>query len=133
MTDGTTKINDTALTDKNKALVRSMIEDTLVHRRKSGKINHYLAPNQIEHNASFADGHKVLREAARTHGPLAYDEIVLLVGEGNFVATLCKARRAGTRVAQVDIFRIEHGLIVEHWDNTERVPPKKDRVNSGKF
>ncbi len=133
VTDGTTEINDLAHTDKNKALVRSMIENTLIRRRKSGKIDRYLAHNLIEHNASFAAGRSALREAARTHGPFAYEEIVLLVGEGNFVATLCKARRAGTRVAHVDVFRVEHGRVVEHWDNTEVVPPKKEWVNSGKF
>jgi high affinity sulfate transporter 1 len=134
VTDGTTDIRDVADTDKNKKLVRSMIKDTLIHRRKKpGKIDRYLDSNLMDHTASFAAGRIALREAARSDGPLSYDEIVLVVGEGNFVATLCKAKRAGTRVAQVDIFRIENGLIVEHWDNTELVPPNKELVNSGKF
>ena len=133
VTDGATDIHDVADTDRNKKLVRSMINDTLIHRRKSDKIDRYVARNLVDHDASFADDRSALRSAARADGPLSYDEIVLVVGEGNFVATLCKARREGTRVAQVDIFRIEKGLIVEHWDNTEVVPPKKEWVNSGKF
>jgi len=35
--------------------------------------------------------------------------------------------------AQIDIFRIENGKVVEHWDNVESVPPKEEWVNSGKF
>jgi len=49
------------------------------------------------------------------------------------VATLCKASWAGQPLAQVDIFRIENGLMVEHWDNSEPVPPEAEWANSGKF
>jgi len=59
--------------------------------------------------------------------------VVLLVGQGNFVATLCKAARKGQPFAQVDIYRLEDGKIVEHWDNAEPVPPEEEWANSGKF
>ena len=62
-----------------------------------------------------------------------YDEIVLLVGCGNFVATLCKANWIGEPYAQADLFRIENDLIVEHWDAAEKILPKDQWVNSGKF
>ena len=65
--------------------------------------------------------------------PLVYTDIVLLVGQGNFVATLCKATWEGAPYAQVDLFRIEDGLIVEHWDAAEPVPPREEWANSGKF
>lgn len=67
--------------------------------------------------------------------PLNYEEIVLMVGQGNFVATLSKANwndgETNQDYAQVDIFRIENGKVVEHWDNVEPVP--ENDVNSGKF
>ena len=50
-----------------------------------------------------------------------------------FRATLCKATFEGEELAQVDIFRVEDGKVVEHWDNYERVPPREEWVNSGKF
>lgn len=53
---------------------------------------------------------------------LTYDKIVLIVGRGNFVATLCNANWEGNPLAQVDIVRLEGGKIVEHWDNVEPVP-----------
>jgi hypothetical protein len=35
--------------------------------------------------------------------------------------------------AQTDIYRVDHGLIVEHWANSEMVLPEDQWVNSGKF
>ena len=35
--------------------------------------------------------------------------------------------------AAFDIFRLEDGLIVEHWDNVETLPPEEELVKSGKF
>ena len=55
------------------------------------------------------------------------------VGEGSFVATLCRVRKGDVAYAQTDIFRLQHGLIVEHWANSEVVPPEEQWVNSGKF
>ena len=51
------------------------------------------------------------------------------------MATLCRANWNDGKInqdyAQVDIFRIENGKVVEHWDNVEPVP--EENVNSGKF
>ena len=35
--------------------------------------------------------------------------------------------------AQYDIFRLENGKIVEHWDNKEVMPKVEDLTNRGKF
>ena len=58
-----------------------------------------------------------------------------MVGQGNFVATLSKARikeeDSVQELCHVDIFRVENGKVVEHWDNSESIP--EVNVNSGKF
>ena len=46
-------------------------------------------------------------------------------------ASLSKARWEDNPLAQVDLFRLENGKIVEHWDNSE--PALPDEMNSGKF
>ena len=56
-----------------------------------------------------------------------------MVGEGNFVATLNRARWQTQDLCQVDLFRLEDGMIVEHWDSSEPVPPREEWVNTGKF
>jgi predicted SnoaL-like aldol condensation-catalyzing enzyme len=101
----------------------------------SDNIDRYIsAETYIQHNAEVADGVEGFKAVASIEPrSLVYDEIVLAVGQGNFVATLCKARWEGAPYAQVDLFRIEDGLFVEHWDNAEPVPPEDEWVNSGKF
>ena len=96
--------------------------------------NYISSETYIQHNTEVPDGLEYFKPLALAKDkPLIYDEIVLLVGQGNFVATLCKASWEGQPLAQVDIFRIENGLIVEHWDNSEPVPPEEAWANSGKF
>lgn len=132
-TDGTTEISDLDKTDENKALVREMITNVLMKDGNPESVGNYIsAETYIQHNPQVGDGLEAFKEKLlAADRSLYYNEIVLLVGKGNFVATLCKAEFGGTDYAQVDVFRIENGLIVEHWDNVEKVPEVS--VNSGKF
>lgn len=132
--DGPTEIVDLDKTENNKQLVRDLIRDVLIGENPEKIDNYISSETYIQHNAEVPDGLDHFRPLAlAADKPLIYDEIVLLVGQGNFVATLCKASWAGQALAQVDIFRVEDGLIVEHWDNSEPVPPEDEWVNSGKF
>lgn len=132
--DGPTEVVDFEKTEENKQLVRDLIRDVLIGENPE-RIDDYISgETYIQHNAEVPDGLDHFKPLALAKDrPLLYDEIVLLVGQGNFVATLCKASWDGQSVAQVDIFRIENGLVVEHWDNSEPVPPEKAWANSGKF
>lgn len=130
--DGPTVVVDRHRTETNKTIVREMITQTLMPGGDPSRIAEWIDDVYIQHNAEVADGLAPFAElASAPDRPLDYHEIVLVVGEGNFVATLCRASWAGTPVAQVDLFRLEHAKIVEHWDASEPVPT--DPVNSGKF
>lgn len=132
--DGPTEITDYDKTEGNKQLVHNLIRDVLISENPEN-IDKYISSKQyIQHNADVPDGLSHFKTLALDpNKSLLYQEIVLLVGKGNFVATLCRATREGKPYAQVDIFRIEDGKIVEHWDNAEPVPPENEWVNSGKF
>ena len=39
----------------------------------------------------------------------------------------------GVAYARYDIFGLENGEIVEHWDNKEVIPKVEDLTNRGKF
>lgn len=135
--DGATEIQDLDKTEENKAIVRNLIQETLMKSGDPSKAGNYISSEKyIQHNARVKDGLEAFQQLINApNRPLNYEEIVLLVGQGNFVATLSKANWKDATMnqdyAQVDIFRIENGKIVEHWDNVEPVPELS--VNSGKF
>ena len=130
--DGPTEVTDLDRTEANKAVVRAMIENCLMTGATADRIDEFFADDYLQHNPEVADGLEPFKAFA--HDPdrsLNYDEIVLLVGKGSFVATLCKASWDDRPLAQVDIFRLADDRIVEHWDNSEPVP--EHSVNTGKF
>lgn len=135
--DGETEIKDRHKTEENKQLVKDLLHNALMKGGDPNRIDEYISAEQyIQHNKDVPDGLTHFKALATApNRPLNYEEIVLCVGEGNFVATLSKANwndgNLNQDYAQVDIFRIENGKIVEHWDNVEPVPEKD--VNGGKF
>lgn len=133
--DGPTEIVDLDRTDANKRIVRECIENLMMRGGDASRPERWISQETyLQHNADVPDGLAPLTRLLRApERPLWYERIVLLVGRGNFVATLCEATWEGRPYAQVDVFRLEDGLIVEHWDNVEPCPPEDERVNSGKF
>lgn len=130
--DGPTEITDLEKTEENKALVRALIETLLMRGGQPERVGEFVAEDHRQHSPEVPDGLAAFRALLTAPDrSLYYDRIVLLVGKGNFVATLCEAHRGDEAYAQVDIFRVEGGKVVEHWDNVEPVPAED--VNSGKF
>ncbi len=134
-TDGPTEIKDLDKTEANKQLVRDMIRDLLMRGGDVSRASEYISRERyVQHNRELPDGLEAFSALlGRAKRELWYERIVLVVGRGNFVATLCESSWSGRPYAQVDIFRVEDGLIVEHWDNVEPCPPAEELVNSGKF
>ena len=131
--DGSGTITDLDKTEANKQLVRAMIENVLMPEGE-GSLSDYISTDQyLQHNAEVPDGLEAFQALLTPERPLWYDEIVLLMGRGNFVSVLSKTRWEDKPYAQVDVFRIEDGKIVEHWDAAEPCPPADELANSGKF
>lgn len=133
--DGPTEVVDLEHTESNKARVREAIETLLMRGGDPTRAADFIdAGEYTQHSAEVADGLEpfttLLEDPTRSFW---YERIVLTVGRGNFVATLSETSVQDQRHAQVDVFRLAGGKIVEHWDAAEPCPPPEALVNSGKF
>jgi len=94
----------------------------------------YLGPRYVQHNPVAADGVEGLEgflAFLRDKFPNSHSEIKKVFADGDYVILHVHAvREPGTRgVAIVDIFRLENGKIVEHWDVRQDVPEKAANDN----
>lgn len=132
--DGEVEVKDWDKTAANKEVVRGLVRDVLCGENPKRIEDYISAEKYIQHNVSVKDGLRHFKQLIFADNcPLVYDSLVLLVGEGNFVAILCEVFWEGKPFAQIDLFRLEDGKIVEHWDNAEALVPDTVRVNVGKF
>ncbi len=137
--DGSTTLADLDKTEENKTKVREFIETVLL-RREMDKVTNYINPEHyIQHNPAVADGLEgfgaAMQYFAENGLVMEYETLHKVIGEGNFVLTLSEGKFGkGEPTAFYDLFRLEDGLIVEHWDVIETIPPKPERKNdNGKF
>lgn len=131
--DGEYMIKDEHLTNDNKFVVKDMIENLLMPGGDRTKIYSYISDLEYtEHDEFTADGLENFRQIIMNNqNQIVYQRVALMVGQGNFVATLSQIILNGQSFARSDVFRLENHKIVEHWDAME--PLKRHPVNSGKF
>jgi predicted SnoaL-like aldol condensation-catalyzing enzyme len=97
----------------------------------------YFGPKYIQHNPGAQDGiegFKAFLAFLRDKFPNSHSEIKKVFADGDYVILHVHAvREPGTRGrAIVDIFRLENGKIVEHWDVAQDIPEKMPH-NNGMF
>jgi len=75
-----------------------------------------------------------LEDLAKAGMPMKFTENYMVLGQGNFVLSVSEGEFLKKHVAFYDLFRIENGKIVEHWDTIEEIPEKTEwKNNNGKF
>ena len=125
-TDGATDITDLDKTAANKAKVEEFITKSLIKHEKVD-ITQYISPKTyIQHNPMVADGLEgfgaFMADLAKKGITMEYNKVHKVIGEGNFVMTLSEGSFGGKPQAFYDLFRLEDGLIVEHWDVIADMP-----------
>ncbi len=133
--DGPTEAVDLDLTEANRERVREFVTEVLVGRQWD-RINEFVsAEGYIEHSPNLSDGVEALTRALSDSGvDRQYETIHRVLAEGNFVLVVTEGYLDGAHSSFFDLFRVEAGWIVEHWDTTETVPPRSEWQNdNGKF
>ena len=129
---GDFEIKDLDKTEENKALVRSFFVDIFQNGNHQNVEQYVSAEKYIQHNPNVPDGIEAVKQFLATQD-FNYDFIFKVLGQGDHVVSYSKATFNGTELAVFDIFRIENGKIVEHWDNMESIPARDEWANTGKF
>jgi len=127
---------DAATQEANKKTVLEFYEAGL-NKKDFEAASKYFGPKYIQHNPGAPDGiegFKGFVNFLREKFPNSHSEIKKVFADGDFVILHVHAvREPGTRGrAIVDIFRLENGKIVEHWDVAQDIPEKMPH-NNGMF
>lgn len=139
MVDGQTEATDLEMTESNRLVVQSFVEDVLI-KKQLEKLDDYLATkNFIEHSPRFSDDLAELRVSLGSTVPadsvkLNYEKCHRILAEGDFVLSVCEGYVDDIHSSFFDLYRLEDGKVVEHWDTTEAIPPRSEWKNTnGKF
>jgi len=108
--------------------------DKALNQKDFDAASKYFGPRYIQHNPGAPDGiegFKAFIAMRKEKTPNAKSEIKRAFAEGDYVILHAHSvREPGVRgVAIVDIFRLENGKIVEHWDVVQPIPEKTANSN----
>jgi predicted SnoaL-like aldol condensation-catalyzing enzyme len=117
----------TAEEEANLALVLAMFEQVL-NPMDSGAVDRVIAPGYIQHNPLAEPGREGLKrflDTIRAETPEAIHDVKRAFVDGDHVTVHYHVRRwpDDNGWAVIDIFRLENGLIAEHWDVMQDVVP----------
>ncbi|MCR4467447.1 nuclear transport factor 2 family protein [Burkholderia sp. SCN-KJ] len=125
---------DSAQQEANRRTVLAFYEKGLNEKDADAALA-YVGDRYEQHNPNAADGRDGFRKFVaflRDKYPQSHSEIKRSFVDGDYVILHVHAvREPGTRgSAIVDIFRLEHGKIVEHWDVNQPVPEQAANGNT---
>lgn len=121
--------------EANKKLVRDFYEMAFNQHKPTEAAKKYIGSKYIQHNPYVPNGAEAFYSYFEKHfkeNPKSHVEIKRVIGDGDLVALHLnsKENEKDRGRAIVDIFRVENGKIVEHWDVIQEVPEKTANGNT---
>lgn len=124
-----------SLEERNSATVLAMWNGVINEGDRDAVLK-YIHPNYIQHNVNMPSGREnvlhlveLIRSTPKDFTPPAHKELLRTVAQGDYVVVIWKQDQPDpTRPGETypghafDMFRLEDGMIVEHWDDTRKWP-----------
>jgi predicted SnoaL-like aldol condensation-catalyzing enzyme len=121
--------------ERNKRTVVAFFTRAYNDHEPADAVAKYVGSQYIQHNPDTPDGPGAFIESTKqwiAQSPQVSVEIKRVIAEGDLVVTHDLVRRTpdDRGFAGIDIFRLENGKIVEHWDARQPVPEKAANNNT---
>jgi len=118
--------------EENKKVVLQLYE-AAINQKDFEAASKFLGPRYIQHNPRAADGPEGLKAFLaflREKFPDYHSEIKRVFADGDYVILhVHNVPTPGSRGnAIIDIFRLENGKVVEHWDVRQEIPEQSANV-----
>jgi len=119
--------------EQNKKVVVGFYEK-VINQKDFEAASKHIGPRYTQHNPVAADGPEGLKAflgCLREKFPNAKSEIKRVFADGDYVILhVHSVREPGARgSAIVDIFKLDNGKVVEHWDVIQPIPEKAANSN----
>jgi len=138
MVDGVSEVTDHSMTESNRRLIQRFVDEVLIATQVDKMDDYINQENYTEHNPrminiselGFALSYSTMTESTQ----IQYEKCHRILAEGNFVLSVCEGCFEQIPFSFFDLYRLDKGKVVEHWDTSEAIPPKeKWKNNNGKF
>jgi predicted SnoaL-like aldol condensation-catalyzing enzyme len=121
--------------ENNKQVVREFYDLAFNQQQPEEAVKRYMGSRYIQHNPQAGDGPEPFIGFVRYFTgtfPKLKISFKHILAEGDLVMTHGHmVRQPGDRgIAVVDLFRVENGKVVEHWDVLQDVPEKAENSNT---
>jgi predicted SnoaL-like aldol condensation-catalyzing enzyme len=125
-----------AETAQEKANKQAVIEfyNKALNDKDFAAASKYLGNRYTQHNPTAKDGPEGLKgfiDFLRDKFPQSHSEIVQAFADGDYVILHVRSIRVpGTAGRAIfDLFKLEHGKVVEHWDAVQDIPASSANAN----
>jgi predicted SnoaL-like aldol condensation-catalyzing enzyme len=121
--------------EQNKETVKAFYETAFNDHKPAEAVEKYVGGSYRQHNPMAADGSLAFIDFVSGYAkanPKLKVDIKRMIAEGDLVVTHVHITTSDKDrgLAAMDIFRLENGKIVEHWDVVQPVPEKSANENT---
>jgi predicted SnoaL-like aldol condensation-catalyzing enzyme len=125
-----TDVTTTKTVEKSAAeIARGFYQDVCVNKDTT-KFDNYIAAKYDQYATGYEDGAEALRTelTAASKNKNMKVTILRVIGESNYAALHSLWEENGQQYLYVDIWRVENGKLMAHWDQTQQ--PNKNPLNT---